>query len=89
MEHSYRNALRMISRGVVLFLRCWSSTLNRLLRDLLHGISKHWFFAALLVASFVMMFMTMADSRAQYHHTQMVNYQLSQSLDSIKILIEK
>lgn len=85
----YRLALVTIWRGLVIFIRSWGVTLDRLLHDVLRGIARHWFFALMLVTVFGVMFVTMAQSRAQYHHLNMVNYELSQSLDSVKILIEK
>lgn len=85
----YKLALRTIGKGIVIFVKSWAVTLDRLLHDLLHGIARHWVFAVALVAIYVIMFVTMAQSRAQYHHIGMVNYELSQSLDSVKILIEK
>lgn len=85
----YKLALTTMWKGLVIFFRSWGVTLNRLLHDILRGIAKHWFFAIALVSLYVIMFVTMANSRAQYHHINMVNYQLSQSLDSIKILVEK
>lgn len=88
-ETQYRLALETMWKGLRLFLRSWGVTLNRLLHDILHGIRHHWLFAVSLVVIYVIMFIVMAQSRAMYHHTCMVNYQLSQSLDSVKILIEK
>ena len=88
-ETHYKLALAIMWKGIKLFLWSWGVTLNRLLHDILHGIRHHWLFTVTLVALYVVMFVTMAQSRAMYHHTCMVNYQLSQSLDSIKILVEK
>lgn len=85
----YRLALKTIGKGLCIFFKSWGVTLNRLLHDILHGIRHHWLFAVTLVAIYVVMFVVMAQSRAMYHHSCMVNYQLSQSLDSIKILVEK
>lgn len=85
----YKLGLTTMWKGLVIFLRSWGVTLNRLLYDILHGIRHHWLFAVSLVVIYVIMFIVMAQSRAMYHHTCMVNYQLSQSLDSIKILVEK
>ncbi len=88
-ETHYRLALQTIGKGLCIFIKSWGVTLNRLLHDILHGIRHHWLFAVTLVAIYVVMFVVMAQSRAMYHHSCMVNYQLSQSLDSIKILVEK
>lgn len=88
-ETQYRLALQTIAKGLCIFFRSWGVTLNRLLHDILHGIRHHWLFAVSLVVIYVIMFIVMAQSRAMYHHTCMVNYRLSQSLDSVKILIEK
>ena len=88
-ETHYRLALQTIAKGLCIFFRSWGVTLNRLLHDILHGIRHHWLFAVSLVVIYVIMFIVMAQSRAMYHHSCMVNYQLSQSLDSIKILVEK
>lgn len=85
----YKLALQTIAKGLCIFFRSWGVTLNRLLYDTLRGIRHHWLFAISLVALYVVMFVIMAQSRAMYHHSCMANYQLSQSLDSIKILIEK
>lgn len=85
----YRLALATIWKGLVIFFRSWGVTLNRLLHDVLHGIARHWVFAVTLIVLYVVMFVTMANSRAMYHHTNMVNYQLSQSLDSVKLLVGK
>lgn len=85
----YKFALQTIGKGLCIFFKSWGVTLNRLLYDILHGIRHHWLFAVSLVVIYVIMFIVMAQSRAMYHHTCMVNYQLSQSLDSIKILVEK
>lgn len=85
----YRLALKTIGKGLCIFFNSWGVTLNKLLNDILHGIRHHWLFAVSLVALYVVMFVIMAQSRAMYHHSCMANYQLSQSLDSIKILIEK
>lgn len=88
-ETHYKLALRTIWRGLVIFVKSWAVTLDRLLGDVLRGIARHWVFAAVLVALYVVMFVTMAQSRAQYHHTCMVNYQLSQSVDSLKLMIQR
>lgn len=85
----YRLALTTIAKGLCIFFRSWAVTLDRLLHDTLRGIRHHWFFTLMLVTVFVTMFVVMAQSRAMYHHTCMVNYQLSQSLDSLKIMVEK
>ena len=85
----YKFALQTIAKGLCIFFRSWAVTLDRLLHDILHGIAKHWLFAVTLVAIYVVMFVTMAQSRASYHHTCMVNYKLSQSLDSMKLIFEK
>lgn len=85
----YKLALRTMWRGLVIFFKSWAVTLDRLLHDTLRGIARHWFFAITLVTLYIVMFVTMAQSRAMYHHQNMVNYELSQSLDSVKILIEK
>ena len=88
-ETHYKLALQTIAKGLCIFFRSWGVTLNKLLHDILHGIRHHWIFAVTLVALYAVMFVVMAQSRAMYHHSCMVNYQLSQSLDSIKILVEK
>ena len=85
----YKLALAIMWKGLRLFLRSWGVTLNRLLHDILYGIRHHWLFAVTLVTIYVVMFVTMAQSRAQYHHTCMVNYQLSQSVDSLKLMIQR
>jgi len=85
----YKLALQTIAKGLCIFFRSWGVTLNRLLHDILHGISHHWLFAVSLVVIYVIMFVTMAQSRAQYHHVNMVNYQLSQSVDSLTLMIRK
>lgn len=85
----YKLALRTIGKGIVIFLKSWAVTLDRLLHDLLHGIARHWVFAVALLAIYVIMFVTMAQSRAQYHHINMVNYQLSQSVDSLTLMIKR
>lgn len=88
-ETHYRLALRTMWRGLVIFFKSWAVTLDRLLGDVLRGIAKHWVFAAVLVALYIIMFITMAQSRAMYHHTSMVNYQLSQSVDSLTLMIKR
>lgn len=88
-ETNYRFAILTMWKGLRLFLRSWGITLDRLLHDILHGIAKHWLFAVTLVTIYVVMFVTMAQSRARYHHTCMVNYQLSQSVDSLTLMIRK
>lgn len=85
----YKLALAIMWKGLRLFLRSWGVTLDKLLHDILHGIRHHWLFSVTLVTIYVVMFVTMAQSRAQYHHTCMVNYQLSQSVDSLTLMIEK
>lgn len=87
-ETHYRLALGTICKGLKLFFKSWGVTLDRLLHDILRGIKHHWFFAVALVAIYAVMFVTMAQSRANYHHINMVNYQLSQSLDSIKMFVK-
>ena len=89
MRTHYRLALQTIVKGLCIFFRSWGVTLNRLLHDTLYGIRHHWLFAVTLVMIYVVMFVTMAQSRAQYHHTCMVNYQLSQSVDSLKMMIQR
>lgn len=85
----YKLALQTIAKGLCIFFRSWAVTLDRLLHDILHGIARHWVFAVALVAIYVVMFVTMAQSRANYHHVNMVNYQLSQSVDSLTLMIRK
>lgn len=85
----YRLALTIIWKGFVIFFRSWGVTLDRLLHDILHGIRHHWLFAVSLVALYVVMFVIMAQSRAMYHHTGLENYRLRQSLDSIRLIVEK
>ena len=85
----YRLALKTIAKGMCIFFCSWVVTLNKLLHDILHGIRHHWLFAVTLVAIYVVMFVTMAQSRAQYHHVNMVNYQLSQSVDSLTLMIKR
>ena len=85
----YRLALQTIAKGLCIFFRSWGVTLNRLLHDILHGIARHWVFAVTLVAIYVVMFVTMAQSRADYHHINMVNYELSQAVDSLTLMIMK
>ena len=85
----YKLALITMWKGLVIFTKSWGVTLNRLLYDTLRGIRHHWFFTLMLVAVFGVMFVTMAQSRAGYHHLNMVNYELSQSLDSMKLIVEK
>lgn len=85
----YRLALATIWRGLVIFFKSWVVTLDRLLHDLLHGIARHWVFAVTLVVIYVIMFVTMANSRAQYHHIGMVNYELSQAVDSLTLMVGK
>lgn len=81
----YNLAFATIWRGIVILFKSWAVTLNRLLYDIIHGISKHWFFVLLLVAAYVVMFLTMAKSRALYHNGEAVNYQLTQVIDSLKL----
>jgi len=83
---SYKSAMSTIWRGVRLFLRCWGITIHRLGKDILHGIFRHWFFALVIVAAYVAMFVTMGNARAERDNVSMTNYQLSQELDSLKIL---
>lgn len=85
----YKLALITIWKGLVIFMRSWGVTLNRLQHDILHGIARHWVFAVTLVALYVIMFVTMANSRAMYHHQNMVNYELSQAVDSLTLMVEK
>lgn len=85
----YKLALITMWKGLVIFMRSWAVTLDRLQHDILHGIARHWVFAVTLVAIYVIMFVTMAQSRANYHHVNMVNYQLSQSVDSLTLMIRK
>lgn len=85
----YKLAVATMWKGLVIFFKSWGVTLNRLLHDILHGIAHHWVFAVTLVALYVIMFVTMAQSRAQYHHVNMVNYQLSQSVDSLTLMIKR
>lgn len=88
-ETHYRLALQTIAKGLCIFFRSWGVTLNRLLHDILHGIRHHWLFAVSLVVIYVIMFIVMAQSRAMYHHSCMVNYQLSQSVDSLTLMVGK
>lgn len=88
-ETHYRIALQTIAKGLCIFFLSWGVTLDRLLHDTLRGIRYHWFFALMLTTLFVTMFVVMAQSRAMYHHTCMVNYQLSQSVDSLKLIIQR
>ena len=88
-ETHYKLALQTIAKGLCIFFRSWGVTLNRLLHDIICGIARHWLFAVALVTIYVVMFVTMAQSRARYHHTCMVNYELNQSVDSLKLMIEK
>ena len=85
----YRLALKTIGKGLCIFFKSWGVTLNKLLHDILHGIRHHWLFAVTLITIYVVMFVTMAQSRARYHHTCMVNYQLSQSVDSLTLMIQR
>lgn len=88
-ETYYKLALSTIWNGLVMFLRSWGVTLDRLLRDILHGIRHHWLFAVTLIAIYVVMFISMAQSRAMYHHGEMVNYQLSQAVDSLTLMVKR
>ena len=88
-ETHYKLALRIMWRGLVIFFRSWAVTLDRLSCDVLRGIARHWFFAIALVTLYVVMFVTMANSRAMYHHQKMVNYELSQAVDSLTLMVEK
>ena len=85
----YKFALQTIAKGLCIFFRSWGVTLNSLLHDILHGIRHHWLFAVSLVVIYVIMFIVMAQSRAMYHHSCMVNYQLSQSVDSLTLMVGK
>lgn len=85
----YKLALQTIAKGLCIFFRSWAVTLDRLQHDILHGIARHWVFAIALVALYVVMFVTMANSRAMYHHQNMVNYELSQAVDSLTLMVEK
>lgn len=86
MQQTYTYALLTIWKGIRIFTRCWAATLNRLLNDLLHGICRHWFFTLVLIAVFVAMFVTMGKARVERDNVSMTNYQLSQEIDSLKIL---
>ena len=88
-ETHYKLALQTIGKGLCIFFKSWGVTLNRLLHDILHGIRHHWLFAVSLVVIYVIMFVVMAQSRAMYHHSCMVNYQLSQSVDSLTLMIQR
>ena len=83
---NYNLAFLTIWRGIVILFKSWAVTLNRLLFDTLHGIRNHWFFVVLLIAAYVFMFLTMAKSRALYHNGEAVNYQLTQVIDSLKMV---
>ena len=85
----YNLALKTIAKGLCIFFRSWGVTLDRLLHDTIRGIRHHWFFALMLTTLFVTMFVVMAQSRAMYHHSCMVNYQLSQSVDSLTLMVGK
>ena len=85
----YRLALKTIGKVLCIFFKSWGVTLKKLLHDILHGIRHHWLFAVTLITIYVVMFVTMAQSRARYHHTCMVNYQLSQSVDSLTLMIQR
>ena len=82
----YKLAFQTMWRGIVILIKSWAVTLNRLLFDVLNGISKHWFFVVLLIAAYVFMFLSMAKSRALYHNGEAVNYQLTQVIDSLKMI---
>lgn len=84
MRTHYKLAFQTMWRGIVILIKSWAVTLNRLLFDTLHGIRKHWFFVLILIAAYVCMFMTMAKSRAMYHNGEEINYQLTQVIDSLK-----
>lgn len=86
MQQTYTYALLTIWKGIRIFTRCWAATLNRLLNDLLHGICRHWFFTIVLIAVFVAMFVTMGKARVERDNVSMTNYQLSQTIDSLKLL---
>lgn len=86
MQQTYTYALLTIWKGIRIFTRCWAETLNRLLHDLLHGICRHWFFTIVLIAAFVAMFVTMGKARVERDNVSMTNYQLSQTIDSLKLL---
>ena len=87
-ETHYKLAMGTMWKGLRLFISSWGVTLDVLLRDLLRGVAKHWFFAVTLVAIYVLMFFTMAQSRAMFHHGEAVNYQLSQAVDSLELIIK-
>lgn len=82
----YKLAFAIILRGIGILIKSWVVTLNRLLFDVLHGIRAHWFFVLILVSAYVVMFVTMAKSRALYHNGEAVNYQLTQVIDSLMML---
>lgn len=69
----------------MMFLRCWASTLNKLLKDLLHGVCRHWFFALILVAAYVIMFVIMSQARVERDNGEIINYELTQKIDSLKL----
>ena len=82
----YCDAMDLMWKGIVLFIRSWAVTMNRLLWDVLKGIRRHWFFAMVLAAAFAAMFVMTARSRAMYHNGEMINYQLTQQIDSLKLV---
>lgn len=86
METQYKLAFQTMWKGIRLLISSWAVTLNKLLKDLLTGIRKHWLFSIVLIVVYVIMFAKMADSRARFHHGEIVNYQLNRSLDSIKVI---
>ena len=86
MQQTYTYALLTIWKGIRIFTRCWAATLNRLLHDPLHGISRHWFFTIVLIAVFVAMFVTMGKARVERDRGEINNYNLQCQKDSLKIL---
>lgn len=82
----YRKAMALMWKGMALFMSSWAVTMNVLLLDVVLGIRRHWFFAIVLTAAFAAMFVVMAESRAMYHHGEMINYMLTQQLDSLKLV---
>ena len=82
----YRKAMALMWKGMALFMRSWAVTMNMLLLDVVLGIRRHWFFAIVLTAAFAAMFVVMAESRAMYQHGEMINYMLTQQLDSLKLV---
>lgn len=86
MKTHYRLAFTTIGRGIWILIRSWGVTLNRLLHDVLSGIRRHWFFVLVLIAAYVVMFLTMTESRMMYHNGEQINYQLTQEIDSLQLL---